>query len=1058
MKRTARLIGPTLHHRKMKPRGYAEGGAPDLPDVGEPAIPSGPTWPGTAWGNKAADIGSKLGYGLLTGTADRVAGPGRMSAPNPYKAGSEEASWYDDQVTKQAADWGPGTALSMVGGAGVVPAEANALRSGLGVQFKNQAKMAATKFEKDKDRVWSGYNSAMDANPLQPAKSPYTDPTPPKLEIPSTVGTPPKKMEYDDFLDGLDEIFGKKKQPTAPINLWQTADPKTIPVGHPVQAGIDGPVGIFKGVMPGGSLNVDWKAGKVLKQAAPAKKEMSTDEALKAIEEALKVDPAVPWEAGDLKADSFGAEGLPPTKPRDILPENEREAARVAGGYTMPSYRGMRVYGQNDINPVYKGPELYHTADPMLADMYSSSLSAHPGHEVPQGTFGSGSNVSPLLVDTRNYYHADAKGAIWSSFNRGAIEKAKAEGKHGVVIDNVWDEPGSTKALDGPKRIFITFPEGASSVKSRFAARFDPTSSNMLHGIGAAIGGGSAGYLLPGQDAPVQKAGGGGLSLTPVDGDPFAAPAGQPSLTPVDHDPFAAEQQPSVGADMAKSAGTYAAKGLIDFAGMPGDVGNTLARGSKAATDYLADTFGFDKGPELAKPVLPTSAGTQKAIEGVTGKFYEPKTTAGKYTGAVAETLANPLSYVGPGGVLSKLAMGAASGAGGEAAAEAAEGSGYEGLARVGGSLLGGPLAARTLKPQLAPAQQMLADRGVTQMTPGQLTGGLLKDFEDKLTSVPLLGHLIQNSRGRSIESFNRSVADQALAPIGERLAARTPAGHEAVAEVERKLSNAYDHIVPNISLRPDPQWYTDLRNIYDRNVQMLPQDHQQQFQRIINQEFGRPGAPLAGEQVKVIESNLNRLGRKFSGSQDANQQLLGEALNSTLTAVRSNMERMNPAFAQELQRINQGWAMYDRIRMAAANRRGSEGVFTPGDLLTAVKRGDTSVKKGSFARGNALMQRFAEAGQSILPSKVPDSGTAGRTLASLITTGGLGFLSPKVLGGLGAASLPYNRPAMALLNRYVRPTTGVRADYANAGRGAGTLRPLLQGNPFGGMPNPFGP
>jgi hypothetical protein len=206
----------------------------------------------------------------------------------------------------------------------------------------------------------------------------------------------------------------------------------------------------------------------------------------------------------------------------------------------------------------------------------------------------------------------------------------------------------------------------------------------------------------------------------------------------------------------------------------------------------------------------------------------------------------------------------------------------------------------------------------------------------------------------------------------------------------------------------------------------------------------------LQGTEYKKIESELSHLAGQYGGSSDAAHQMLGQRLGDVVTAMRQNLERINPSHAEELRNINSGWAMYARIRGAAANRRTSEGVFTPSDLLASVKRGDRSVQKGSFARGDALMQDFAEAGQHVLPSKVGDSGTAGRSLAALASAGGLGYLSPKVLAGVGLASLPYNRPAMAMLNRYVRPTTGARADYAAAGRGAAALRPFLQSmNPY---------
>jgi hypothetical protein len=187
---------------------------------------------------------------------------------------------------------------------------------------------------------------------------------------------------------------------------------------------------------------------------------------------------------------------------KDKMAPDLREKARVAGGYTEPSYRGMRLYDAKEPKSVHdfegSGNEMYSTADTVLADMYSSYLSHHPEHhnwQPNQNDFGEGSTVSPLWVDTSKYHYADAAGKHWSDFNHKAINDAKAAGKHGVVIDNVWDEPNSTHNLSGPRKIFVTFPSGASTVKSKFAKTFDKSSPDMLQGIGAIGIGGPAGYV-----------------------------------------------------------------------------------------------------------------------------------------------------------------------------------------------------------------------------------------------------------------------------------------------------------------------------------------------------------------------------------------------------------------------------------------------------------------------------------------------------------------------------------------------------------------------------------
>lgn len=168
-------------------------------------------------------------------------------------------------------------------------------------------------------------------------------------------------------------------------------------------------------------------------------------------------------------------------------------------GYTTPAFRGIHLHGEGaEVNPVYnfgKSPALYSSESPMLADMYSSYLSHHPGYKVPENTFGQGASVVPVYINTSKYHVADAEGRVWNEFNSKAIKEAKKKGAPGVVIKNVFDEPNSTFALGKPKTIYITFEEGAGTIKSRFAERFDPKDKNMLKMIPAIAVGGSAGYV-----------------------------------------------------------------------------------------------------------------------------------------------------------------------------------------------------------------------------------------------------------------------------------------------------------------------------------------------------------------------------------------------------------------------------------------------------------------------------------------------------------------------------------------------------------------------------------
>lgn len=325
--------------------------------------------------------------------------------------------------------------------------------------------------------------------------------------------------------------------------------------------------------------------------------------------------------------------------------------------------------------------------------------------------------------------------------------------------------------------------------------------------------------------------------------------------------------------------------------------------------------------------------------------------------------------------------------------------------------------AAKGTIKTIAPAAEdasTLAAKGVT-MTPGQIIGGYPKALEDAITSIPYLGSWVSSGRGRSIESFNKAVGNQALEPIGEALSKKTSAGHETIAEVESKLSSSYDKLLPNLKFSPDKQYAQDMQNIMRDNVAMLPAAQQKQYITILNKKL--PSMTKSGDSFKKAESTLSTFASNYSKSSVAAERDLGATINNVITAMRSNLERSNPAHAAELAKINSGWAMYTRMRDAAV--KGSEGVFTPAQLLSAVKAGDRSVRKGSFAKGDALMQIFAETGQRVLPSKLPSSGTSERAAVMAALAGGSYLLhSPHIIGAGAAAIAPYTRPGMWAINK----------------------------------------
>lgn len=317
---------------------------------------------------------------------------------------------------------------------------------------------------------------------------------------------------------------------------------------------------------------------------------------------------------------------------------------------------------------------------------------------------------------------------------------------------------------------------------------------------------------------------------------------------------------------------------------------------------------------------------------------------------------------------------------------------------------------------------EILRKEGVTP-TAGQILGGGWQRAENKLESVPILGDMITHGHKQGYEEFNKAILNRALAPINETT---DKVGREGVRDVSTKLSNYYDEILPNLGFVPDKEFNQAMSTI-TQMVGQLPNTEQKAFNKIMQRVKSQaaPNGGMAGETFKEVESLLNKESKRFGQSTDAYQQSLGDALTETLKAYRDTLPRVNPQYANELSKANEGWANYVRIRDAASRAAtgANEGIFSPAQLAGAVRAQDKSVGKGSSATGKALMQDIAEAGTNVLSPKYPDSGTAGRLLLDALAGGTAYSFNPLIPAGAAVAGLPFvgagrELTAKALLDR----------------------------------------
>jgi amidophosphoribosyltransferase len=202
----------------------------------------------------------------------------------------------------------------------------------------------------------------------------------------------------------------------------------------------------------------------------------------------------------------------------------------------------------------------------------------------------------------------------------------------------------------------------------------------------------------------------------------------------------------------------------------------------------------------------------------------------------------------------------------------------------------------------------------------------------------------------------------------------------------------------------------------------------------------------ITGQTLKQIQSDLRERINLLSASTDADQRLMGQALQEVQDQFRQLVIRSNPQNAKELKAIDTGYANFKRVQRASGITGAEEGIFSPAQLQSAVRAMDKSKDKSRFATGEALMQDLSETGKTVLGNKLPDSGTPYRSLAALIASGGAaGAGYPAIAAGMLAGPALYSAPgqrlaAAALTARPAGAAAVANQLRANQGIKTGTL------------------
>lgn len=404
--------------------------------------------------------------------------------------------------------------------------------------------------------------------------------------------------------------------------------------------------------------------------------------------------------------------------------------------------------------------------------------------------------------------------------------------------------------------------------------------------------------------------------------------------------------------------------------------------------------------------------------------------------------------------------------------------TGLGGLAGVGGGVAG-RAGTRAIGSAISgvtrPTVQALRESGIP-LTVGQTLGGVAKGIEDRLAGLPIVGDMVNARRLEGIQGFNRAAFDQGVAPINANTVGAI--GEPGIDAMRAARNQAYSNALDPVSLQVDPQFGADITNAALRGADLPPSmaDNVAATLRLRVDDNIDGAGNMAGRDFQQSIRGLRR-DAKAQESQPYGYDF-GDVTRAAEAGLEGMLERQAPGALGGYRSANALNRNYEVLREAVNSARNSgsrleqSGVFMPSQLAGAAA---SNAKRfgGTHGTTNQPFFDLTRAGQEVLPSAVPDSGTAGR-LAALALPGalggagaGLGYAGGDTSSGAGYGlglgallSAGGSRAAQRLLTTALldRPdalrTLGTQiynrpraVGAIGTALGAGYLPPLLAGN-----------
>lgn len=438
----------------------------------------------------------------------------------------------------------------------------------------------------------------------------------------------------------------------------------------------------------------------------------------------------------------------------------------------------------------------------------------------------------------------------------------------------------------------------------------------------------------------------------------------------------------------------------------------------------------------LTRAGLPQpETGSERIIQGATRAGLEAATGAGA-VGRLAGALAPGSAAQGVAQTLAAApaAQTAAATIGATTAQGAREMGAPEYIATPAGMVAGAaPFAVRPSvlfrgQPETAlrgQNMQVLLQEGVP-LSPAQEIGSpAASTMESVMRYLPTSAPAVARQEDATMRGWTRSIMRRA--GINSDIA--TP---EVLRDARQAFGKEYDTLVratkfPDVNTPVGAAWrdslFNELADIEARNAIGFSDSVNRVYAGRKNEllEYLTGGKKLTGDRYQELQSQLaeeaNRLARSTEPGSQAGEAAFRDLRSWLANAVES--APANPGLRDRWADVNRRYYAFSRIEdtmQMAGQDKLNTGFIPPRQFASVIQRSDPR----AWVEERGDLQRIARAGAAILPDPVPNSGTAQRTFAQDILTGGKRALPAAGVGaGATAAGIPLLDPLLMLGGPY---------------------------------------